>query len=114
MSEWEPELEELKFRESLAEKMGGSEKVERQNERGKLNIRERIALLLDEDSFHEIGKIAGKATYDENGDLLDLQASNFIFGRGRIDDRTVVIAGDDFTVRGGAADASIITSSILS
>ena len=55
MSEWEPELEELNLRESLAEKMGGSEKVERQNQRGKLNIRERIALLLDEDSFHEIG-----------------------------------------------------------
>ena len=107
MSEWEPELEELNLRESLAEKMGGSEKVERQNQRGKLNIRERIALLLDEDSFHEIGKIAGKATYDENGELLDLQASNFIFGRGQID-----IAGDDFTVRGGAADASIITKQV--
>ena len=112
MSEWEPELEELNLRESLAEKMGGSEKVERQNQRGKLNIRERIALLLDEDSFHEIGKIAGKAKYDENGELLDLQASNFIFGRGQIDSRTVVIAGDDFTVRGGAADASIITKQV--
>jgi len=112
MSEWEPELEELNLRESLAEKMGGSEKVERQNQRGKFNIRERIELLLDEGSFHEIGKIAGKATYDENGELLDLQASNFIFGRGRINNRTVVIAGDDFTVRGGAADASIITKQV--
>ena len=112
MSEWEPELEELNLRESLAEKMGGSEKVERQKQRGKLDIRERINLLLDKGSFHEIGKIAGKATYNDDGELIDLQASNFIFGRGRIDDRTVVVAGDDFTVRGGAADASIITKQV--
>src|SRR6185503_248193 len=32
---------------------------------------------------------------------------NFVIGRGRIEDRPVVVGGDDFTVRGGAADASI-------
>ena len=33
---WQPELEELRRREALAEKMGGAEKVERQKSRGKL------------------------------------------------------------------------------
>ena len=104
---WESELEELRTRETFAERMGGKEKVDRQRERGKLNIRERINKLLDQNSFHEIGKISGRPTYDEEGNLVDLQAANFIFGRGLIDERPVVVAGDDFTVRGGAADASI-------
>ena len=100
-------LEELRRREALAERMGGTEKLARQKERGKLNARERIAALLDRDSFREIGKIAGKGTYDEQGELKDFSPSNFIFGRGRIDGQPVVASADDFTVRGGAADAAI-------
>ena len=46
---WESELEELRTRETFAERMGGEEKVDRQRERGKLNIRERISKLLDKD-----------------------------------------------------------------
>ena len=60
---WEKSIEELRRRERLAEKMGGEEPVERQRGRGKLTVRERVAFLADPGSFHEIGKIAGKATY---------------------------------------------------
>ena len=104
---WEKEIEELRRREALAEKMGGAEKLARQKARGKLNARERIARLLDPGSFREIGKIAGKAAYDEGGALEDFSPSNFIFGRGRINGAPVVATADDFTVRGGAADAAI-------
>jgi acetyl-CoA carboxylase carboxyltransferase component len=104
---WDPELEELKRREALAERLGGRERVERQRAAGRLTIRERMARLLDPDTFHEVGKIAGRATYDERNDLADLTPSNFVFGRGRIDGRPVVVGGDDFTVRGGSADATI-------
>ena len=104
---WEPEIEELRRREALAEKMGGEERVARQHAFGKLTVRERIAALIDPDSLHEVGKIAGRATYDENGQMVDFLPANMVFGRGRIDGRPVVVLGDDFTVRGGAADASI-------
>ena len=104
---WKPELNELGKRQSLAEKMGGAAKLKRQKERGKLNVRERMAMLLDEGSFREIGKIAGKGFYDSKGDLEDFAPSNFIFGRGDIEGRPVVATADDFTVRGGAADAAI-------
>ena len=104
---WDPELEELKRREALAERLGGPERVARQHAAGRLTIRERIVRLVDPGSFHEIGKIAGRATYDERNDLVDLTPSNFVFGRGRIDTRPVVVGGDDFTVRGGSADATI-------
>ena len=110
---WEKEIEELKKRENLAEKMGGKEKLQRQKDNKRLNVRERIELLLDKDSFHEIGKIAGKAKYDEDGNLKNFTPSNFVMGRGKIDKRNVVVGGDDFTVRGGAADASIAQKQIM-
>lgn len=103
---WEPELAELRRREAMARRMGGPDKVERQHGAGKLTVRERIDALADPGSFHEIGTIAGRATY-EGGDLVDLTPTNFVMGRAHIDGRTVVLAGDDFTVRGGAADAAI-------
>ncbi len=107
MADWGNELDELKHREALAERMGGVEKVERQHFYGKLTIRERIDLMADPDSFHEIGKTAGVATYDDEGNLIDLLPSNFVFGTARIGGRPVILSGDDFTVRGGSADASI-------
>ena len=104
---WEPELEQLRRRRELAERMGGPEKVARQHARGKLDARARIAALVDAGSFREIGKIAGKGTYGPDGELTDFTSANYIFGRGDIDGRPAVITADDFTVRGGAADASI-------
>src|SRR6266545_749372 len=94
---WEPELEELRRREALAEQLGGAERVRRQKDGGRLTVRERIGRLLDADSFHEIGKIAGVAKYDDKNELERFTASNFVFGRGRIDGRPVVVGGDDFT-----------------
>ena len=104
---WKKEIDELAKRAKQAEEMGGAEKLARQKSKGKLNARERIEALLDQGSFREIGKIAGRAEYDDDGDLKKLHPSNFIFGRGRINNKTIVASADDFTVRGGAADAAI-------
>jgi acetyl-CoA carboxylase carboxyltransferase component len=103
---WEPEVEELSRRIKLAKAMGGEENVARQHDNGKLTVRERIDRLLDPESFHEIGALAGKATY-ENGQLVAFIPSNYVCGTGRVDGRRIVVGGDDFTVRGGAADARI-------
>ncbi len=103
---WRALVDELNRRRALVQRMGAPDKVARQRDGGKLTVRERIAAVLDDASFHEIGSATGRAEYDAQGQLLDLQASNFIFGRGRIDGRPVVVAGDDFTVRGGAADGA--------
>jgi len=104
---WHSEMDELRRREALAEELGGPERVKRQHAGGRMTIRERIAKLVDAGSFHEIGKIAGQATYDANNDLKTLTPSNFVFGRAKVDGRPVVVGGDDFTVRGGSADATI-------
>ncbi len=104
---WQKEVDELRRREKLALEMGGAEKVERQKSRGKLTVRERIDALIDPGSLHEVGAISGKAKYDDDGQLVEFSPANFVFGRARIDGQPVVVTGDDFTVRGGAADASI-------
>ena len=103
---WEPEIEELKRRQQLARQMGGAENVERQHKAGRLTVRERIERLLDASSFHETGALAGAPTY-QDGTLTAIRPANFVMGTGRINGRRVVVGGDDFTVRGGANDASI-------
>lgn len=110
---WAPELSELKARTALSQKMGGADKLARQKLRGKLNARERMDGLLDRGSFREIGGLAGKAAYDAQGELTNFTPANFIFGRANIDARPVVATADDFTVRGGAADAAIIRKFIM-
>jgi acetyl-CoA carboxylase carboxyltransferase component len=103
---WLPEVEELRLRETLAAQMGGEENLARHRAAGRLNVRERIDRLLDKGSFHETGAITGIPTFA--GDrLVQLFPSNFILGTGRIDRRRVVVGADDFTIRGGAADAAI-------
>jgi propionyl-CoA carboxylase beta chain len=112
MSEWQGELEERQRRVELAARMGGEERVARQHANGRLTVRERIARLLDEGSFREVGALTGSAVYDESGDLKDFTPTNFVTGEGRVDGRRVVVAGDDFTVRGGASDASIASKQV--
>ena len=104
---WEEEIAELRAREQLAYAMGGADKVARQHEFNKLTIRERIDAIADDDSFHEVGALAGVGEYDEQGELKQFTPSNFVFGTAEIDERPVILSGDDFTVRGGSADASI-------
>src|SRR5438045_6688953 len=105
--DWQKEMDELRRREQLAEELGGPERVKRQHDGGRLTIRERIDRLADPGSFHELGKIAGRAAYNDQNDLEAFTPSNFVFGRARGEGRPVVIGGDDFTVRGGSADATI-------
>ena len=110
---WKQELEEKLKREKFADKLGGDERVKRQHNSGRYTIRERIKILCDKSTFHEIGKIAGKAEYDKKGKLKKFTPSNFVMGRGKIDGRIVVVGGDDFRVRGGAADAAIAQKQIM-
>jgi acetyl-CoA carboxylase carboxyltransferase component len=101
---WEKELDELRQRQSLAREMGGAERVRRQREAGKLTVRERIDRFLDAGSFLEVGSIAGSADYDEQGNIRAFTPGYLVIGRGTVGGRPVVVAGDDFTVRGGSSE----------
>jgi acetyl-CoA carboxylase carboxyltransferase component len=103
---WKPEVEELRRREELALQMGGAERIARQHAAGRLTVRERIAKLADPGSFHETGALTGVPVY-EGDRLVEIRPSNFVTGTARIDGRKVVLGGDDFSVRGGAADGAV-------
>lgn len=85
-----------------AELGGGTEKIARQHQRGKLTARERLNLLLDPDSFCEIGAFIvpqfdafGKPQKKYYGDGV-------VTGSGFIDGRRVYVYAQDFTVMGGS------------
>ncbi|RTL71569.1 MAG: methylmalonyl-CoA carboxyltransferase [Hyphomicrobiales bacterium] len=104
---WKPELEDLERRKALALALGGPDKVARHRANGKLTVRERVAGLIDEGSFEEVGSIAGFPEYDADGNLVGFTPANVVCGRATIDGRTVFVTGDDFTVRGGANDGGL-------
>ena len=108
---WAPVLEAIDTLQALAtERLApGSEDpgVVRQRTRGKLTCRERITLLLDDDSFREVGSVAGFASYDDEGEIVDFTPANHVGGWGKIHGRTAIVCADDFTSRGGHADGAI-------
>lgn len=104
---WSTELAELEQRKVFAQAMGGPDKIARQHGNGKLTVRERVEQLVDKDSFVEVGGLAGSGEYDEFGALKTVVPSNVVFGRAQLDNRPVVVIGDDFTVRGGANDGAV-------
>lgn len=104
---WSNELAELKRRQAFAREMGGAEKVARQHSNGKLTVRERVEQLVDQNSFVEVGGLAGTGQYDANGVLQHVVPSNVVFGRATLNQKPVVVIGDDFTVRGGANDGAV-------
>ncbi len=102
---WQPEIDELNRRKKFAEQMGGERGIKEQRKRGKLTVRERLALLPDKGSFKEIGELAGQATY-ENDELVHVRPESAVIGPCTIDGRKVVICAGDFTVR-HAGDQSV-------
>lgn len=96
-------LVELESRRAWAEELGGKDAIERHHARGRLTIRERIDGLIDKKSFHEIGKLTGNGTYDENNEVVSVLPAPYVMGLGEIDGRPVAVGGEDFTVRGGTS-----------
>jgi propionyl-CoA carboxylase beta chain len=99
MSDKFPELER---RRQEALEGGGLERIERQHEKGKLTARERVDLLLDDDSFQELGRFV---RHRETGFGMEKRrpyGDGVITGYGTIDGRQVYVFSQDFTVFGGS------------
>nr|MCW2727457.1 methylmalonyl-CoA carboxyltransferase [Aeromicrobium sp.] len=109
---WSDEIDEISRRREMAVLLGGADKISRQHEAGRSTVRERITALLDDGSFEEIGAMAGFATVADDGSTASIVPANFLFGLGSIAGCRVAIGADDFTIRGGAADASIMAKQV--
>ncbi len=110
--DWENEVEELNKRKKLAKKQGGKESVKLHHKKGRLTLRERIDYILDNKSFLEIGEGAGYAELDDDANLINFTPANFLLGFGEIDERPVIIGGEDFTLKGGSPNPSGLRKSI--
>jgi propionyl-CoA carboxylase beta chain len=95
-------LEEVRQRHARAEEGGGPERRERQHHEGKLSARERIDLLLDEESFEELDKLVRHRSHNFGMEDTVIDGDGFVTGHGTIHGRRVFIFAQDFTVFGGS------------
>ena len=92
------------LRSKLAEaKLGGGQKrIDAQHAKKKLTARERLDLLLDKNSFEEIGALVKHRSNDFGMDKLHYAGDGVVTGYGTIHGRLVYVFSQDFTVFGGS------------
>src|SRR5918995_1947545 len=95
-------VEDLGERRERAKLGGGEEKIAQQHERDKLTARERLALLIDEGTFTELGIHARPHFSQRAMDGREAPADGVITGYGMVDGRWVAVAAYDFTVMAGS------------
>jgi acetyl-CoA carboxylase carboxyltransferase component len=95
-------VEDLHERREQARLGGGEERIARQHEQGKLTARERLALLIDEGTFTELG-IHGRPHFSQRAmEGKEAPADGVVTGYGKVDGRLVAVAAYDFTVMAGS------------
>lgn len=101
-------LERIKQLERLQKKAkegGGKERIKRQHEAGKLTARERLEILLDEDSFEEMDAFVQHECVHFGLAKKKFLGDGVVTGLGKIDGRAVAVFSQDFTVFGGSLGA---------
>ena len=95
-------LDLLRKKSLTAELGGGEARLEKQKSAGKLTARERLAFLLDENSFEEFDKFVVHRSSDFGLEKEKYPGDGVITGHGLIDGREVFVFAQDFTVFGGS------------
>ncbi|MFB3816343.1 MAG: acyl-CoA carboxylase subunit beta [Candidatus Methylomirabilales bacterium] len=99
MTDYLSKLRELREQALLG---GGPKRIEQQHQRGKLTARERLSLLLDENSFQEFGALATHHLVDFGMADQRYPGDGIVTGLGKINGRRVAVFAQDFTVLGGS------------
>jgi propionyl-CoA carboxylase beta chain len=81
---------------------GGEKRIASQHKKGKLTARERIAILLDEDTFEEIGMLVTHRSNDFGLEKEKYLGDGVVTGYGKVNGRLVYVFSQDFTVFGGS------------
>lgn len=100
--EMEEKNEKLLAKRAEARLGGGEKRIEAQHKKGKLTARERIELLVDEDSFQELGMFVEHRSKDFGLDKQKIPGDGVVTGYGTIHGRPVYVFSQDFTVLGGS------------
>lgn len=91
----------IKLREE-ARMGGGQKRIDAQHAKGKYTARERIQMLLDEDSFEEFDMFVTHRCYDFGMEASHTYGDGVVTGYGTIEGRLVYVFAQDFTVSGGS------------
>jgi acetyl-CoA carboxylase carboxyltransferase component len=97
-----PLVEDLHARRAQIRLGGGEEKIAQQHAREKLTARERIALLIDDGTFVELGIHGTPHSSQRAMDGVDAPADGVITGYGKVDGRLTAVCAYDFTVMAGS------------
>ena len=92
-------LNDLKVESLLG---GGQARIDAQHKKGRLTARERLDLLLDKGSFHEVDPFVVHRTHDFELDKQKFMGDSVVTGWGTIEGRLVYVYSQDFTVFGGS------------
>ena len=97
-------LAELDRRRAAARAMGGQEKLAKRAERGQLNAEERLAALIDANSFLEVGLLGASGVFEQDAPVTPRDSK--ITGFGKIATRDVGVVINDFTTKGASTSAT--------
>ncbi len=95
-------IQDMYERRQALELGGGTERLEKQHNAGKLSARERIDLLLDADSFVEVGGFRKHRSTDFGMDKREAPGDGVVTGYGTVEGILVYVYSQDFTVLGGS------------
>jgi propionyl-CoA carboxylase beta chain len=95
-------LKELENRRQQARLGGGQARIDAQHKKGKLTARERLELLLDNESFEELDMYVKHRCVDFDMDQTQISGDGVVTGWGTINGRQVYVYSQDFTVFGGS------------
>lgn len=101
MPEEDPRISELRKRREKAEQGGGEQRIARQHAKGKLTARERLGILLDPGTFHELEPFTLHRKDELGISNEEYPGDGVITGFGQIEGRTVYVYAQDFTTLGG-------------
>jgi acetyl-CoA carboxylase carboxyltransferase component len=100
----DPKIADLRARKEKSKQGGGEARINRQHDRGKMTARERLDLLLDSGSFHELDSFVVQRERNFGMDAPEKQipGDSVVTGWGTINGRLVYVYSQDFTVFGGS------------
>ena len=102
MATVEERIEQLKIKQEQLRLGGGVKRIGKQHATGKLTARERIELLLDEESFTEVDQFVKHRCVNFGMEKVETPGEGVVTGYGTVDGRLVFVFAQDFTVVGGS------------
>jgi methylmalonyl-CoA decarboxylase subunit alpha len=102
MPEVDPRIAKLRALREQAQAGGGADRIAKQHAKGKLTARERIDLLMDPGTFHEIEPFVVQRADQRDAGSEEYLGDGVVTGFGLVDGRTVYVYAQDFTIMGGA------------